>query len=229
MKLETRHSISEILSRQPLFRGLSPSELEAIAQYTQEFKVEKNELLFQRGELPQGLHVLVMGQVKLFIPSAQGTEKIVHMLGPGATFGEAVLFLDRPYPVTAEALEPCYVLVINKDHLLPAIEQTPMLARKMLAGMSMRLHELMTDIESCTLRSSSQRVVGYLLQQAPDPNEREYALTLGTSKQALASKLNLAPETLSRVFSQLNQQGLIQVKGRDITVLDRAKLLESLN
>lgn len=229
MKLETRHSISEILSRQPLFRGLSTGELEAMAQYTREFKVEKNELLFQRGESPQGLHVLVMGQVKLFIPSPQGAEKIVHLLGPGSTFGEAVLFLDRPYPVTAEALETGVILLIDKNGLLPAIEQHPMLARKMLAGMSMRLHELMTDIESCTLRSSSQRVVGFLLQQAPNTASTKYAITLGTSKQALASKLNLAPETLSRVFSQLNQEGLIQVKGRDITVLDRSRLLNSLN
>ena len=229
MILETRHSISEILSRQPLFRGLSDEELDQIAQYTEEYRFQKNELMFQKGDTPQGMHVLVMGQVKLSIPSPQGQEKVVYMLGPGMTFGEAVLFLDRPYPISAQATEDCLVLLVHKDGLLPAIAQNPMLARKMLAGLAMRLHELMTDIESCTLRTSAQRVVGYLLQQSPASAPDEYEVILGTSKQTLAAQLNLAPETLSRVFSQLNQNGLSKVQGRNISVLDRKKLLASLH
>ena len=93
----------------------------------------------------------------------------------------------------------------------------------MLASLCVRLHELLTDIEACTSRTSLQRVVCFLTQQAP-PAESAYEVILGTSKQTLAAQLNLAPETLSRMLGQLSQAGLIEMHGRTIRVLDVARL-----
>lgn len=223
MMQETRHRIDEILSRQPLFRGLDAAELAALAAHTREYRVHKHEILFNKGDTPQGIHVVVMGQIKLFIPSTQGWEKVIHMEGPGCTFGEAVVFLDKPYPVSAQATQESIVLVISKEALSRALDSSPLLYRKMLASLCVRLHERLTDIEACTSRTSLQRVVCYLTQQAP-PGEASYEVILGTSKQTLAAQLNLAPETLSRMLGQLSQAGLIEVHGRSIHVLDVARL-----
>lgn len=220
---ETRHAIDVILSRQPLFRGLEQAELKALAAQTREFRVHKHEILFNKGDLPQGIHVVVMGQIKLYLPSTQGWEKVIHMEGPGSTFGEAVAFLDKPYPVTAQATQESIVLLVGKEALIHAVDSSPMLCRKMLASLCVRLHELLNDIEACTSRTSLQRVVCYLSQQAP-AGSRSYQVTLDTSKQTLAAQLNLAPETLSRVLTQLIQAGLIEVHGRNITVLDVERL-----
>lgn len=221
---ETRHSVAEILSRQPLFRGLSDEELQLIASGSREFRVRKHEVLFQKGDMAEGMHVLVMGQVKLAIPSANGVEKVVHMCGPGSTFGEAVLFLERPYPVTAQSTADSIILLIAKRTLLEATDSSPALARKMLASLSVRLHELLDDMESCTLRSSAQRVACFLNQSLPAFDEGPHDIHLPASKQTIASQLNLAPETLSRVLGHLSELGLIKVKGRTITVLDCQKL-----
>lgn len=221
---ETRHSVAEILSRQPLFRGLSEEELQQIAAGCREFRATKNEVLFQKGDIAEGLHVLVMGQIKLAIPSTQGMEKVVHMCGPGSTFGEAVLFLDRPYPVTAHAMVDSIVLLIAKRTLLEAMDASPMLSRKMLASLSVRLHELLEDMETCTLRSSAQRVVCFLAHLVSSLDENRCDIHLPTSKQTIASQLNLAPETLSRILGHLSETGLIKVKGRTITILDCQKL-----
>ena len=221
---ETRHSVTEILSRQPLFRGLSEDELQRIATGCREFRAGKNEVLFQKGDIAEGLHVLVMGQIKLAIPSASGVEKVVHMCTPGSTFGEAVLFLDRPYPVTAQATVDSIVLLIAKRTLLEAMDASPMLSRKMLASLSVRLHELLQDMETCTLRTSAQRVVCFLVQAIPSLDENCCEIHLSASKQTVASQLNLAPETLSRVLGHLSEAGLIKVKGRTITILDCQKL-----
>lgn len=131
---ETRHSIAEILSRQPLFRGLDEEDLKALAAHTCEYRVRKHEVLFNKGDTPQGIHVVVMGQVKLFIPSTQGWEKVIHMEGAGSTFGEAVAFLDKPYPVSAQATQDSIVLIVDKDALNRALESSPLLYRKMLAA-----------------------------------------------------------------------------------------------
>lgn len=226
MMLEHRHSIAEILSRQPLFLGLSEAELQQIALSTREYRVQKNEVLFQKGQSPMGMHLVVMGQVKLSIPSPQGGEKVMYLANPGQSFGEAVTFLDRPYPLSAQATQDSIVLLIDKDQLLSTIDGSPALARKMLASLSVRLHELMIDIESCALRSSLQKVAGYLLQEGGNNEANQYQVELGSSKQTLAAHLNLAPETLSRVLGQLSKKGLIEVHGRTIHVLNRKQLAE---
>jgi len=207
-----------------MFRGLSPEELQQIASGCREFRARKNEVLFQKGDEAHGMHVLVMGQIKLAIPSANGGEKVVHMCGSGSTFGEAVLFLDRPYPVTAQATMDSIVLLIAKRTLLEAMDASPMLSRKMLASLSVRLHELLEDMETCTLRTSAQRVVCFLTQSLPAQSDGPYDIHLPSSKQTIASQLNLAPETLSRVLGHLSEAGLIKVKGRTITILDCRKL-----
>jgi len=169
---ETRHPIREILARQPLFRNLNESELGIIAGGTREYRIRRNEVVFQKGDQPDGMHIVIMGQVKLSIPSAQGAEKVVHMAGPGHTFGEAVVFLDKPYPVSAIATQDSIVLLVAKNTLENALTESPLLSRKMLASLSLRLHELIDDMETCTLRTSMQRVVCFLSQQVP-PEEVE--------------------------------------------------------
>jgi len=216
--------IDEILSRQPMFRGLNESERAQIVPGCRELRVRNGDVLFNKGDEAEGMHVVVMGQIKLSLPTAQGSEKVVHMCGPGNTFSEAVLFLDKPYPVNAQATTESMVLLIGKHALLNALDGSKTLSRKMLACLSAHLHELLADMETCMLRGSLQRVVCYLIQCAPEGDEAGFSISLPASKQAIASLLNLAPETLSRVLAELSERGLINVRGRIITVQDRQAL-----
>lgn len=101
--------------------------------------------------------------------SPQGQEKVVEIIGPGKSFGEAVMFLAKPYVVNAAALEDCLPLHVAKDAIFEGVARNPGFAQRMLAGMSRRLHGLIADVESYTLHSGSQRIVGYLLKDAPEP------------------------------------------------------------
>jgi CRP-like cAMP-binding protein len=222
--IESRPSMREILSRQPMFRGLSEEELDRIAQGCREVRAQKNEMLFQKGDQAEGMHVLVMGQVKLSLPSPQGAEKVVHVFESGSTFGEAVMFLGKAYPVSAQATQDSLMILVSKRALLEALDASNMLCRKMMASLSIRLHELLEDMEACTLRTSTQRVACFLLNLSPSREEKRYEVLLPASKQTIASQLNLAPETFSRVLGNLAGAGLINVRGRTITVLDQAKL-----
>lgn len=217
-------SISDSLYRLPLFSGIPPAELEPLLPGVREFKARTHEILFQKGDHLRGIHVLVSGQVKLFMTTAQGTEKLFTMVKPGEAFGEAVVFLDRPCPVSAQATQDSTLLIVAKEALLTMMDRNPVFARQMLASMSMRLHELMSDMETCTLMNSLQRVVNYLSQQVPDETLASCEIRLDTSKQMLASRLNLAPETFSRALHHLMEGGVIEVSGRTIRVLDTHRL-----
>ncbi len=226
---ETRLDIPQILSRLPLFQELAPDQLAKLETACRERRLSKGSMLFQKGDPAKGFFVVVFGQIKLAFPSAQGNEKVVQIVGPRQSFGEAVMFLDLPCPVFAEALVDSLLLQIGSSPVFELLETDPLFARRMLAGLSMRLHSLVQDVETYSLRSSAQRVVGYLLQHCPQ-NEAEcegsFDISLPTSKQVIASRLNLTPETLSRIFHDLAANGLIAVSGKQITINNAKRLRE---
>ncbi|MCK9285201.1 MAG: Crp/Fnr family transcriptional regulator [Rhodocyclaceae bacterium] len=219
-------NIQKILSHLPLFQALSPQQLAQIALGVRELRLSKGDVLFRRGDPTLGLHVVVFGQVKLAISSAQGNEKVVEIIGPRQSFGEAVMFLERPYPVTAEALVDTLLLHVARENVNDLLTADPSFSRAMLAGLSFRLHSLIQDVESYSMRSSTQRVVGYLLQLCPEDPEAKVELVLPTSKLVIASRLNLTPETLSRVLHDLSRNQLIEVDGRTIRIPSVRRLRE---
>ncbi len=220
--------IAQILRRIPLFQELSQEQIDLLAAQTREKRLQKGEMLFQKGDLPRGFYAIVYGQIKLAFPSTTGNEKVVEILSSQQSFGEAVMFMDRPYPVLAESLADTLLLHIARQAVFDMIEKDASFARRMLAGLSLRLHSLIRDVESYSLRSSTQRVIGFLLQRSRhDGDERsDVEIDLPTSKQIIASRLNLTPETLSRIFHDLTAAKLISVHGKHVTVHGTRKLRE---
>jgi CRP/FNR family transcriptional regulator, dissimilatory nitrate respiration regulator len=209
-----------LLARLPLFQALSTRQIEFIATATRVRDVRKGEILFHQGDETHGFFVVVSGQIKLAFASIQGNEKVVEIIGPRQSFGEAVMFMGRPYPVFAQALSDALVLHIEKQTVFELLAADTTFARAMLAGLSRRLHSLIGDVEAYSLRSGTQRVIGYLLQQCAEQEkaEDEPSVTLPISKHVLASRLNLTPETLSRVLHDLASANLITVHGRQFTI-----------
>lgn len=212
----------EFLARLPLFSDMAPAELDRIAQGTHEVRAERGEIIFRRGDPCVGFHIVIFGQVKLAFMSPQGDEKVVEIAGPGHSFGEALMFMEKPYIVTAQALADSLLLHVEKSVVFAELECDTKFARKMLAGLSRRLHGLIADVEAYSLRSGAERVIGYLLKD--DPQADGGTLTLQANKAVIASRLNLTPEHFSRVLHVLSSKQLISVSGKIITILDIEKL-----
>lgn len=219
-------NIEALLAQVALFNGLSPEEIARLARSTRETRAERGEILFHKGDPCTGFHLLVHGQIKLAFTSSQGNEKVVEIIGPGKSFGEAVMLMDKSYVVFAQALADSHLLHISKTAIFDELERDPVLCRKMLAGMAMRLHQLVNDVESYSLQSGKQRIIGYLLRELPtdDAASHDVNLTLTTSKGVIASRLNLTQEHFSRILHELSENGLIVVEGRKIRIPDVNKL-----
>lgn len=216
------------LSNVPLFRELGSDELDRIAASTQQVHAAKGEILFRRGDPALGLHIVVYGQVKLAFSSSRGDEKVVDLNGPGQSFGEAVMFMERPHVVTAQTLSDSMLLFIGKEVVFEELERDPKFARRMIAGLSSRLHRLMSDLESDSLHSGTQRVIGYLLgSKAHASTRRSLEVTLAATKGVIASRLSVTQEHFSRILHDLAARGLIEVRGRSIYIPDVARLRAS--
>ena len=218
--------VTTFLANVPLFKELAREELERIALSTQEVRAERAEVLFHRGDAALGFHIIVYGQVKLAFSSPRGDEKVVDLISPGQSFGEAVMFMERPHVVTAQALCDSLLLYIPREIVFQELERDPRFVRRMIAGLSGRLHSLMSDLESDSLHSGTQRIIGYLLRDSEDSPESKSALevTLPANKGVIASRLSLTQESFSRILHDLASRGLIEVHGRSIYIPDVAKL-----
>ena len=214
------------LATLPLFKEFAPAELDRLSASTTELHVPRGEILFNKGDPANGFYLVIYGQVKLSFVTPSGQEKVVEIIGPGSSFGEALMFMEKPYIVMAQTLADTMLLHVAKDAVFEELAREPDFAKKMLAGLSRRLHSLISDVESYSLQSGTQRVIGYLLRQddAQAADSGATKLTLPVSKAIVASRLNLTPEHFSRILHDLQTLGLISVDGRDVHIVDVARL-----
>lgn len=211
--------IAQRLSGFYMFSELQPAQIDQLANGTRLLDIARGGTLFNRGDRAHGFYLLLEGQIKLGVISPQGDEKVIGLIQPGQSFGEAVLFLERSFPIYAQATVDSKVLLITREAIFDILDNDVTVVRRMLAGISARNRQLVNDIESISLQNSTQRLIGYLLQMSTDsPNPGR--LLLPASKLTIASMLNITPETLSRVMLRLNSAGLIEVNGKEIVITD---------
>ncbi|MBR7746641.1 Crp/Fnr family transcriptional regulator [Undibacterium baiyunense] len=209
-------NLDGLLSNQALFRHISPFELESLKKEVVKMELDKGLSLFQKGDTADACFILVYGLVKLAIPSSNGSDKIVELIRPGQCFGEAMLFLDEPYPFYAESLEPSLLLRLPRNALFKLLDQSPTIARQMMTGLSYRLLGFIRSVERQSSHNAMQRVVDYLVQVAITQDSNDIRLEL--KKNVVASLLNLTPETFSRMLHHLSELNLIRVSASRIYI-----------
>lgn len=215
--------IANTLSAFYMFSELQPAQISQLVAGTKLLQVPRGTTLFNRGDKAHGFYLLLTGQIKLGVISPQGDEKVIGLIQAGESFGEAVLFLERAFPIYAQATLDSKVLLIGRDAIFDILDSDVTVVRRMLAGISARNRQLVNDIESISLQNSTQRLIGYLLQISSESINPE-RVQLPANKLTIASMLNITPETLSRVMLRLNNAGLIAVNGKEIVITNVAGL-----
>lgn len=216
------------LAGSPLFSGLSRDELSRIAQSSQVVSHVKGGMVFRVGQPCEAFHIVVSGQVKLFVVSPVGQEKVIELISPGQSFAEALVFLDKPYILSAQTLTDTVLVNVSKRGVFSEIAQDPHFALHMLAGISRRLHGLIQDVEGYALQNGLQRLIGYLLRDVETANiddQTTVTVALPASKATIASRLSLTPEYFSRVLHDLEAKELIHIDRREIRILDVQRLV----
>ncbi len=216
--------IEDLLAHLPLFREVDRSAMKQIARGTAAVDAPRGTVLFRRGDRCTGFHVVIFGQVKLASYSPGGNEKVIELMGAGQSFGEPVMFLDKPHALTAETLEDTKLMHVSREAVESELRRDPAFARRIIGGLSQRLHQLVADVESVALHSALQRVIGYLLSLEAAEAKGSTTVILHASKRVIASRLNLSQEHFSRVLHGLSTAGLIEVHGRGIRILDAERL-----
>lgn len=216
--------LAAFLRHLPLFAGLGSAEVARVAAGTTRRRLRRGEVLFRQGEPSTGFHAVVHGRIALTTRAAHGRERVTDIIEAGRSFGEAIMFLDKPYIVGAHALSDALVLHVAKDTVFAEIERNSGFARRIIAALSAKLHATVRELETYALGSSGRRFAAWLLREAPEGNGA--TVTLPAAKSTIASRLNLSAEHLSRILGELTREGLIEVRGRRIAIQNVARLRE---
>ncbi len=204
-----------------LFKQLSTHKLDELLGQSRVIELDEGEILIHQGQPAAEFFLMLDGEMKLAATSQMGLEKILHIIKPGHTFAEVMMFLEKPaYPVNAQALLPSRVVAFPNKLYKSMLGESIDACFNVLADYSVRIRHLVGEIEALTLHNATFRVIYYLLQEIPSHQYGSTSVELRTPKHAIASRLSMTPETLSRIFSKLKRDGVIDVSDKRVILLD---------
>jgi CRP/FNR family transcriptional regulator len=215
------------LRKTALFGELGENDLRALAARAVEQRLARGEVLFVAGEEARGLYVIVEGAVRAFRESLEGREQIIHVERAGATIAEVPMFDDGAYPSTVAAEEDSVILFIDKQDVGSLCLSHPKIALAALRLLAARLRRCAELVEALSLHEVDQRLARLLLDEALSRGNRageRIVFELALTNQQIAARIGTVREVVSRALSRLQENELIEVSGRVVTILDEVAL-----
>jgi len=221
-----------LLKSSLLFSGLNEPDLQSLATITVRRCFTKGETLFSEGDKATGFYLLVSGHIKMCRVSSDGREKVLHFVRPGETFAEAAFFGDGTYPADARAVEPGEVLFLPKQGFMELMTDKPQFGLNLVVSLSLALRRFVRQIEELTFADVASRLASFLTKRAAEQSTSYNGITyleLGIKKGELAAQLGTAGETVSRTFRKLKEEGIIELDGKNVTILQMERLQQLAN
>lgn len=215
------------LRRTALFGELETTELRALAARAVERRLTRGEVLFVAGDKARGLYVIVEGALRAFREGLDGREQVIHVERAGATIAEVPVFDDQPYPSTVAAEEDAIILFIDKNDVRRLCLDHPQIALAALKLLAGRLRSCAELVETLSLREVNERLARWLLAEARSRGTRTKSgieIDLALTHPQIASRIGTVREVVTRAFARLQQQGLIRIEGRRVTITDEKAL-----
>lgn len=205
------------IARLPLFSGITEPGRERIfrGSFLQAFPPQL--ALFETGQQPHFLHVLIDGLVELSASGA-GRESTMRIVSPLSSFILAAVVNDLPYLMSARTIEASRILLVPAALIREMIGQDQELMKAAMRELASDYRDVVRSLADMKLRQSAERLGNLLIH-----NERCQGgvgkVELRAEKRLLASLLGMTPENLSRAFGVLGKHG-VSINGTKVTITD---------
>jgi CRP-like cAMP-binding protein len=210
------------LLAESLFEGLSPKDLDWLAEQTETRTYAKGQTVFDQGDEARFLFVVETGLLKIFTTQTNGAQNVLGLFGPGTHVAIVALFGFENYPAGCEALEESRLLVLPASLLAKHLSDDPATAMAMLKSAGKRLEMLLESYLELKTLTPFERLVRHLLALA-GTDRGPARITLSYPRTVLAAAIGIAPENLSRAFARLADSG-VHNEGNCIIIEDVAVL-----
>ena len=213
----------EHLRNVPVFEDLPPEDLAIISQVSIERRYKKNETIFMEGEPGEGFYYVKSGKIKIRKLSADGREHIINILGPSDVFAEVLLFNKGSYPATAIAVEESCVGIIRNSALETVIINHPRVAMNIIQVMSKKLLFIQKKVKLLAFSNSCEKIaqaVENLAWRYGRKTCHGLQIDIDITRQDIANLAGTTRETVSRVFSIMKKDKVLDWDERRIIILD---------
>lgn len=207
--------LGEALRRLPLFAGLSSEHFDELLSVARRETFQSEQRIYRAGERARDMYILLSGQVKLALSCSRGGEKIIDIIESSRPFGVAELFGSQPYIAEAIAVEPSQLICVSGHGLRRLIAKDARVALRTIQLLAHRQFEIEAELAVSHCCSGNLRLLDFFLSLASAGRSQaaETLVSLTISKQLLASRLGMRPETLSRGLRELSEDDLISAEG----------------
>lgn len=207
--------------------GIDRAELKHLESIiTRRRPLKRGENLFQAGDRLRAIYAVRSGSIKTYLPAEDGNEHITgfylsgELLGLDAIHGET-------HPCTAQALETSSLCEIPYERLDELSERIPSLRQQLLKIMSREILHEQSLLTLLAKKNSEERLASLLLSLSRRYQQRgfsPYEFNLSMSRNDIGNYLGLAVETVSRLFTRFQEDGLLQAERKYIHILDLPRL-----
>lgn len=211
------------VKRNPLLAPLPTADVSRLVMGAPLRAFSAGEVLYHPGDPARYMLLLVSGQVELFVDCAVRGPCILDLLTGGDTLGEEAVLEQGEYTAGARGRQPGVAVVIERAAFLACLEAHFDLVLGMLGAMAARLRGLVQEITELKLKSTSERLAGFLVSLTT-ATQGKVNVRLPCDKHLLAEKLGMQPESLSRAFARLREHGVRSERNDRVTIGDVAGL-----
>jgi CRP/FNR family transcriptional regulator len=217
----------ELLRTTPIFSRLNSADRAAVAAVATVRHYPKGETIFEQESPSDALYAIISGRVKIFRMMPSGKDLILEVFGPGDPLGAVALYMDRPFPASASALEDTTCVVVPRATFFRLLETNPSLVRGLLLGLTTRLVELtnrLAELSGGRIEGRFARLFLKLGREMGQPARGGTYIPLTLSRQELADMTGTTIETCIRIMSRWGKENIARTDKDGFVLLDRSAL-----
>lgn len=221
-------SLCETIAPCALFHDLPPGDCDEIVAAGRVYELPPGAFFFHQGEDSTMMYVLTSGRAKLSMVTPDGDQVIVNYFGAGEGLGIIVSLSDLPYPVSAEAIEPCTAVGWTRETMLDLMQHNGQLAINGMNLVGNRLSQMLGRIQELATQRVEQRVARALMRlvrQFGRRTDEGLLIDISLSREDLAQMTGTNLYNVSRILSKWEADGFIATGRKRITLLNAHELV----
>ncbi|MCK5286596.1 MAG: Crp/Fnr family transcriptional regulator [Thermodesulfovibrionia bacterium] len=213
--------IQETLKKSEIFSILKEQELKEINTLFEELRLKNNEYVFMEGDPCKWLYLVAKGRIKIFKNTLAGKDVILEIKSPGDIFGCVAVLDNKPFPASAQAMEPASVIRIGRQNLLKTMEAYPSLKLGTAKYFSDRLRDAHDMLKNIATERVEKRIASMLLKLSEKVGVEENSYTkidFPLTRQEIAEMVGTTVETCIRTMSKFQKKGVVKSSGNRILI-----------
>ncbi len=208
----------------PLFSGLMENDVRELIAGAELVELGHEHQLYQQGDKVDRFFVVMDGHVEMSI-DIDSRRSVVEVARRGTVLGDAAMFGDGHFLMSARVLTAATVLAVPADSFLAKLEPRFDIITHMLSTMSFRLRMLVRQIAELKLKTTAQRLGSFLLSMV-EAEEGAASVRFPYDKKLVADQLGMKPESLSRALAKLAKMGVESLPDNSVVIADVEALRE---